>query len=172
MTRVYYTQLTMAIKALIGLGNKGKEYAHTFHNIGAWTLSLFEAYAHAEERAQLLFEYPSGSMNESGAPLRSWLENHNLTAQDILIIHDDSDLPVGSYKLVQGGGSGGHKGVQSIINNLGTEDLWRLRIGIRDPQETVRIKALDFVLHRFPKEFEPIFESVAQRAWTELTPHF
>jgi len=148
------------IRAIIGLGNPGKEYEHTYHNIGAWSLPYFQ---------DMLTYQPKSFMNESGLDIARWLKMSNLTIAEVVIVHDDSDLPIGSYKLVKGGGSAGHNGVQSIIDHLGTEEFWRLRIGIRDPQEAVRKKDLEFVLQRFPKEQEAVFKEVLQKAWSELT---
>lgn len=158
----------MAIKALIGLGNSGKEYEHTYHNIGAYSLADFKQYAARDGIENLLYKEPTGFMNESGRTVRQWMAYHNLSLDTVIIIHDDSDLDTGTYKLVRGGQSAGHKGIESIINELGTEDFWRLRIGIRDPKEPVRKKALDFVLRRFGASLEPVFEDVLKRAWADI----
>lgn len=147
------------IKVVIGLGNPGKEYEQTYHNIGARSLPYFK---------DMLTYQPKSFMNESGVDIAHWMKMKNLKVSDIIVAHDDSDLPIGGYKLVKGGSSAGHNGVQSVIDNLGTEDFWRLRIGIRDPQEPVRKKALDFVLQRFPKAQESVFEDVFKKAWAEI----
>jgi PTH1 family peptidyl-tRNA hydrolase len=158
----------MAIKAIIGLGNPGKEYVHTYHNIGEWCLSFLESLAVSEMKSQYLFVHPKGFMNTSGIFVKKELKNYNLQVDELLIIHDDSDLPIGKYKLIRGGGSAGHNGINSIIENLGTPDFWRLRIGIRDPQEEVRKKASDFVLQRFPDSTESILKEQMQSAWSEI----
>lgn len=163
----------MALRALIGLGNSEKEYEHTYHNIGAWSLEYFKQFAQVDGLAdRLTFKEPEGFMNNSGAVVKKWLNYNNLTAQDVIIVHDESDLEVGTYKLVRGGGSAGHNGVQSVIDHLGTEDFWRLRIGIRSPNDQVRKKALDFVLERFPDSLEPVFQDVFKKAWLDLKTLF
>ena len=153
----------------MGLGNPGSEYEHTYHNIGAWSLAYFKTYAEKDGLLhQLIFMQPDSFMNESGRAVSGWLKNKNFGPESLVIIHDDSDLNSGSYKFIKGGGSAGHKGLESIINQLGTEEFWRLRIGIRDPGEPVRKKAMDFVLRKFPKDLEPVFEQVCAQAWQEI----
>lgn len=151
------------IKAVIGLGNPGKEYAQTYHNIGAWSLQYFN---------DILTYQPQSFMNESGTDIATWMKMKNLKPEDIMIVHDDSDLPIGTYKLAESGSSAGHNGVQSVIDNFGTENFLRLRIGIRDPKEEVRKKALEFVLQRFPKTQESVFEGVLQKSLEEIKSLF
>ena len=151
----------MAIKALVGLGNAGKEYEHTYHNIGAWSLLYFQRLAEKDGVVStLLFKGPTGFMNESGIAIKTWLSYNNLSFTEILVIHDDSDLEVGTYKLVRDGGSAGHKGIENIVAHIGSKEFWRLRIGIRSLKEPVRKKALEFALSRFPLSEEPVFEEI------------
>lgn len=155
------------IKALVGLGNAGDEYTRTYHNVGAFV---------AEQIGNLATEasfkiYPlSGYMNESGAPVSRWLRLNNLGSDEFVVLHDDSDLAIGQYKLVRGGGSAGHKGIESLMNHLQTEDFWRLRIGVRNPHEVSRAgapaqapraKAGEFVLTRWRQQEQEQFEAVA-----------
>lgn len=159
----------MAIKAFLGLGNPGKEYEKTYHNVGKW--------AEGELGRMYEPEVDLGSdlitqevfMNQSSAAARMVLRNKPYTIESVLVIHDDSDLLVGQYKLVLGGGSAGHKGVQDLIDQYGTENFWRLRIGIRDPKEQVRRKALEFVLNKWSVADEVLFKEALTRAWEELT---
>lgn len=149
----------MAIKAIIGLGNPGRKYAHTYHNIGAWSLKYFK---------DIPVYQPKNFMNDSGRDIAVWMKLNNLTPSEIIVVHDDSDLMIGDYKISTGGSSAGHKGVQSLIENLTTPDFMRLRIGIRNPDEQVRKKAVDFVLERFSKDTEKIFTVVLQKAFLEV----
>ncbi len=159
----------MAVEGLVGLGNIGKEYEHTYHNIGAWSLPLLARAAADDGFEEVLrFKGPSGYMNESGPAIKEWLAYNNLALDRMIVIHDDSDLEIGTYKLVRGGGSAGHKGIESLVQHLGTKDFWRLRIGIRVPNEPVRKKALDFVLDRFPDSLETEFEQVFKKAWADV----
>ncbi len=149
------------IKALVGLGNTGPEYATTYHNVGAFVAEQLTQCEEGQTPLSMLKHYPlSGFMNESGGPVRLWLKENNLTIDDCLVIHDDSDLLIGDYKLVKGGSSAGHKGVESLVSHLGTEDFWRLRIGIRDPKEEVRRKAGEFVLRHWSANDERYFREV------------
>jgi PTH1 family peptidyl-tRNA hydrolase len=85
------------------------------------------------------------------------------TLGSIVIIHDDSDIPVGEFKQAAGGGSAGHNGIRSIIDHLGTEDFARIRIGIREPNESHRKKAGDFVLSRISAPDKKIFHEIFQK---------
>jgi PTH1 family peptidyl-tRNA hydrolase len=153
------------IKAFVGLGNKGSEYEATYHNVGVFVADQMLHREDAERSFEKIKLYPiSGFMNESGAAVGTWLKLHNLLIGDCLVIHDDSDLPVGEYKIARGGGSAGHKGVESLITHFKTEDFWRLRVGVRDPKEQVRKKAGEFVLERWSGTDEQYFRDVAAKA--------
>lgn len=157
------------IRAIVGLGNEGAKYRTTYHNAGAFVAAQIVQLAGADDAARALRQYPlSGFMNESGGPVHGWLKLNNLAVSDIVVAHDDSDLPLGTFKLTRGGGSAGHKGIESLVQHLGTGDFWRLRIGIRDPREVVRTKAEEFVLNEWSAKDEEEFVQVAARAWREI----
>jgi peptidyl-tRNA hydrolase, PTH1 family len=130
----------------LGLGNPGKRYQNTRHNIGwqccdeiASALNIsFESSKIgdiAKSSKLMLLKLP-GYMNESGAYLKQAVTYFKWQLNQVLVIHDEIDFPVGSSKLKQDGGDGGHKGIRSIIDNFGTEVFWRLRLGIKgEPQE-------------------------------------
>ncbi len=148
------------IKALVGLGNPGPKYKDTKHNIGfkvideiAFKLHLknpLEKYMslvfHIKEKDIYLLK-PQTFMNNSGIALRQFVEKTKISPADILVIYDDLDLPVGSMKLKPNGGSGGHRGVESIIRELRTQDFPRLRIGIGRPASKDEVS--DYVLTPF-----------------------
>ena len=157
----------MSIKAIVGLGNIGEEYQKTYHNVGNFVAEKLKHLALASERDLKIYPL-TGFMNESGDPIVKWLKMNNLITDAVVVAHDDSDLSVGSYKLVRGGGSAGHKGIESLAAHLGTGDFWRLRIGVRDPAEQVRKKAGEFVLEQWSGAQEKEFVGVAQRAWPEI----
>lgn len=153
---------TAQVRIIVGLGNPGSEYENTYHNAGALALpSLAAALAPdagplAFKRYKSSFEYaaadgfifvkPLTYMNESGLAVRDALKVLKASPEDIAVAHDDSDLTIGAFKIVKGGGAAGHKGILSIVAHLGTEDFLRIRIGIRPANETHRKKAGDFVL--------------------------
>lgn len=157
------------ITALIGLGNSGKEYERTYHNVGSFVAN--EIAGMSTQRGSELLVYPvTGFMNESGVPVRAWLKLHNTTIADCIVVHDDSDLAIGAYKLVRGGGSAGHKGIESLVAHLGTSDFWRLKVGVRDPRqvskeglpaEAPRAKAGEFVLRQWRSTDEQEFLRIA-----------
>lgn len=155
------------IKAVVALGNSGGEYEKTYHNVGVLVAQKIAARA-VQEHKRLLLYTPTTFMNVSGPAVASWMKMHNLAPSDIVVVHDEGDLPRGEYKLATGGGSAGHNGVASLIASLGTEAFTRLRIGIRDPQEQDRKKAIDFVLNAWSKADEEVFLGVVQKAWPAL----
>ncbi|MFT4058756.1 MAG: aminoacyl-tRNA hydrolase [Legionella sp.] len=139
----------MAIKLIIGLRNPGSAYEHTRHNAGAW---LTETLAHRHsasfkldkklqaEIAQLNLNNHSGKlllpltfMNHSGQPTRLVSQFYRIQPEEILVVHDELDLPAGRIKLKTGGGHGGHNGLRDIIAHLGNPNFHRLRIGIGHP---------------------------------------
>lgn len=157
------------LRGLIGLGNKGLEYEKTYHNVGALAQAFFKTQLHERyPDAKLFFFTISSFMNTSGLPVKKFLKLHNLTPEEVVVIHDDSDQMIGSYKCVFAGGDGGHKGVQSIIETLGTNEFWRLKIGVRSPDEAVRQKAGDFVLKNISTKDQKILHEVFVRALAEL----
>jgi PTH1 family peptidyl-tRNA hydrolase len=170
-------------KVILGLGNPGPRYAQTRHNAG---FRVVEKIAGTSDKwikhrglasictveiegLMILLVRPLTFMNLSGKAIQPLLRQLGLQPQDLLVIHDDLDLPSGSIRLRPGGGSGGHKGVQSIIDHLGSRDFARLRIGIGRPAEGA--DPVDYVLEPFPWEERPFFEDVwmlagdAARCW-------
>lgn len=142
---------------IIGLGNPGKKFEHTRHNVGFMALDVFSKEnnfpefslqkkydAEISESGSVILAKPQTFMNESGKSAKKLLENKNI--KNIIIIHDDIDLPVGKIKIVKDRGSAGHKGIESIIQNIGNENLIRFRIGIA-PEKKVEAKKV--VLKKF-----------------------
>jgi len=163
--------------AIIGLGNPGREYEHTRHNIGfmaidqlsrAWDIPVnkfrFTSLVGQGkfDGQPIILAKPQNFMNRSGEAVASIARFYKLSPQQICIIHDDLDLRFGNIRLRYSGGSAGQKGMASIIKSLGTEEFCRLRIGIGRPPG--RMEAADYVLQPFRKaEFE-IVENVLQKA--------
>ncbi|MDR2712292.1 MAG: aminoacyl-tRNA hydrolase [Clostridiales bacterium] len=164
------------MKLIIGLGNPGLRYALTRHNAGFLTLDLlaeqlkagfnkrrgFALYAQkgrGEERLFLL--KPQSFMNLSGRPVRELLKFYKIDLKDLLVIHDDMDLPLGQIRLRRSGSSGGHKGMESIIQQLGSDRLDRLKIGIGHPAPG---QVIDYVLEPFSREELPLLEETLYRA--------
>lgn len=161
---------------VVGLGNPGPEYRHTRHNIGfmvverlaaRWRLRWGRPRNQARcalgwvgDRYVALME-PLTFMNLSGEPVARAVSQYSLTPSDLLVIHDDLDLPFGKLRLRPSGSAGGHRGAQSLIDALGTKDFPRLRIGIGRPDDD---EVRDFVLSTFSPEENKRLEAVLDRA--------
>lgn len=149
------------MKLIVGLGNPGKEYENTRHNIGfmvvdkyldnpTWQSKFkakFTSLIINDEK--VLFVKPETYMNLSGESIRDFVNFYKIKIDDILIIHDDLDLPFGTYRLKTNSSSGGHNGIKSIINCLGTNSFARLKIGI---SHNANGDTKDFVLGKLSKE--------------------
>lgn len=163
-------KINPAVKIIIGLGNPDKEYANTYHNVGF----LFIDYLLKNPPIIKLLK-SDVFMNESGKFVAKTLKKTNVKPEEILIVHDDSDIEIGKYKISFGRGSAGHNGVESVIKSLKTKNFWRLRIGIRPHirinQHKISInqrpKAAAFVLKKISKKdlgiLEKVFEEAAEK---------
>ena len=142
------------MKLIVGLGNPGKEYIKTRHNVGYIILDgylgdvkwkkKFNAYYYLY--GDICFVKPLTYMNNSGYSVRKFVDYFKIAIQDIMVIQDDLDMQIGTYKMKINSSDGGHNGIKSIINSLNTNEFARLKIGIR--KENVR-EAKDFVLDNF-----------------------
>ncbi|MEK7657876.1 MAG: aminoacyl-tRNA hydrolase [Patescibacteria group bacterium] len=168
----------MKVKLVIGLGNPGKEYYKTYHNVGFLIIDFLKI-PKFKTSASKKFEYakindlilikPLFFMNESGKAVLDAIKYFKIKPEEILAVHDDSDIELGKYKLSFGRASAGHNGVESIIQSLKTKNFWRLRIGIRKisnnskrtkaglPAEARRAKAGEFVLRKISASDMKIF---------------
>ncbi len=140
---------------VVGLGNDGKKYNHTYHNVGFDCLDVLsggatfkdESFLHSSiaKIGETIFVKPTTFMNDSGRALRFVMKYYKVPLNQVIVIHDDSDIDLGKYKIQTDRGSGGHNGVQSIIQECGGKDMTRVRIGIRAERFGSQ-KALSFVL--------------------------
>ena len=152
------------MKLLVGLGNPGKKYEHTRHNMGFDVIDLFSDLSQIDVDKEvfhglmgrgtvlgqdvMLFK-PQTFMNLSGTAVREVVSYFKIPLEDVIIIFDDMALEPGTIRLRMNGSSGGHKGMQNIIDNLNTDQIKRIRIGIGEPEERDNI---DFVLSKPIKE--------------------
>lgn len=157
------------IHLVLGLGNPSDEYLHTYHNIGRLFVETvvgqsFETPSKKpfsySKRDGIIFAHANTFMNESGKAAKEALSYFEIEPKHLLIAHDDSDMTVGTWKLSFDQRSAGHKGIQSIIDALGTQEFWRLKIGIRPANERTRKKAEEFVLKKISKKDQKIFEEI------------
>ena len=147
------------IKLFVGLGNPGEKYEHTRHNAGFWWIDqvcaltnskltlepkFFGAVAKLNLTVDTWLLKPTTFMNASGKAVAALANYYKILPKQILVIHDELDLPGGGVKLKNGGGHGGHNGLKDITVALGTADFWRLRLGIGHPGD--RNEVINFVL--------------------------
>jgi PTH1 family peptidyl-tRNA hydrolase len=166
------------IKLIVGLGNPGREYEGTRHNAGFWWVDDFaranqitfrpEGKFHGLAARSVLHGHelfllkPQTFMNVSGRAVGALVQFYKIEPAQILVVHDELDLPPGSAKLKLGGGHGGHNGLKDIIAHLGTRDFWRLRLGIGHPGD--RAEVANFVLNAPRREEEELIRQAMQRA--------
>ena len=161
------------MKLIAGLGNPGKEYEKTRHNSGFMAMDHLLKKVNADlttekwnalittvriEGQAVLLMKPLTYMNESGQAVVQAVNYYHIDPQDILIIHDDMDLPVGSVRIRKNGSAGGQKGMKSIIDILGTSEIARIRIGVGHSDPGNHDIVPDWVLSPVPKAERDIYE--------------
>ena len=156
------------IKIIIGLGNPEKKSENTYHNIGHIFIDVLQKNISASKDKIKIIK-SDVFMNQSGLLVKQELKKNGLRAENLLVVHDDSDIELGKIKWSLNRGSAGHNGVQDIINQLKTKNFWRLRIGIRPPEQTTksdghqsarRLKAETFVLKKIPPINKKVLENI------------
>lgn len=163
------------MKLMVGLGNPGLRYEKTRHNIGFEVIDelakRFGASLHSskfnglyatihQDGEKTLLVKPLTYMNLSGECIRPIMDYYRIPAENLLVIYDDLDLPVGKIRLRQKGSAGGHNGMKSTIQHLGTTEFNRIRVGIDRPPEGMSVP--DYVLGKFPEEEWAVMQSVIQ----------
>lgn len=167
----------LPLKLVVGLGNPGAQYAATRHNAGWWFIDALLAQHHGSwraERAQqvelaririddreLWLAKPQGFMNRSGTPVSAVAHFYRIEPAEILVVHDEIDLPPGTARFKLGGGHGGHNGVRDVIAHIGP-DFWRLRLGVGHPG--AKDLVLDAVLDRPQAAEQRLIDEAMQRA--------
>lgn len=172
------------IRMVAGLGNPGDEYADTRHNAGFKAIDVLASQAGVtywknqagaevaaikvndpdEEggKREVLLVKPQSYMNTSGGPISKLCAQHKVKPEELLVIHDELDIPAGDVRVKVGGGHAGHNGLRSIIDKLGSRDFSRIRAGIGDPPG--RMPVADFVLKRLRSKEAEEFDIMAARA--------
>ena len=176
----------MPIRLIVGLGNPGPEYEQTRHNAGFWLVdnlanslpgvrlqreSRFNALvAKANVAGQEIWLLePQTFMNRSGQSVGALARFYKIAADEVLVVHDELDLAPGVAKMKKGGSAGGHNGLKDITAALGTQDYWRLRLGIGHPRTAASQQAVaDFVLHRPRKEEQVLIEEAIEKSLRAL----
>lgn len=167
------------MKLVIGLGNPGKDYERTWHNAGFLALEKladelaagkfklekkFQAEVAAGKlgREKVVLAKPQTFMNESGRAVAAMLKFYKLSVSDLLVIHDDIDLPLGKLRIAKDSSAGGHNGIKSIISSVGSQDFVRIKMGVRT-EVTDEMEAADYVLKKINlKDFKYLQEETDQ----------
>lgn len=160
---------------IVGLGNPGDEYRGTRHNLGFRVLDeLARRWRVGERRLECnalvvatkraVLAWPQTYMNRSGYSIRCLVERRGFEAGDILVVYDDVTLPLAKLRLRPRGGPGGHRGMESVIRNLHTDEVARLRMGISSETEMNEEELSDFVLAPFAREETETVDSMEKRA--------
>ncbi|HQR52285.1 MAG TPA: aminoacyl-tRNA hydrolase [Burkholderiales bacterium] len=166
------------MRLVVGLGNPGTEYAATRHNAGWWFVDRLAEKAGTALRPESRFHgnvgrisvegrdcwllQPLTWMNVSGRSVGALARFYKIAAEEILVAHDELDLPPGTPRLKRGGGVAGHNGLKDIAAHLGTRDFWRLRLGIGHPGE--RAAVVDYVLHAPRREEQVLIDDSIEKA--------
>lgn len=165
------------VKIIVGLGNPERQYQRSRHNLGFMVLDRFasqrmitiERKKHQSligywqmNSEKILLVKPQTYMNRSGEAIRALFRYLPAVPQDLVVIHDDLDLPLGRIRLRPSGGAGGHLGVRSILDVVEVEDLFRVRLGIGHPP--LGVDPSDYVLRPFPPEETDLVDEVISRA--------
>ena len=159
------------MKLVVGLGNPGKEYNLTRHNVGFIILDKYLGdinwsskfnglyYEKNINNEKVIFVKPQSYMNLSGNVVQKFINFYKIDSKDLLVIHDDLDLPVGKFRIKINSSSGGHNGIKDIISCLNTNEFVRLKIGI---SQNRNIDTKDYVLGHFNKDDLKLFEEKTQ----------
>jgi PTH1 family peptidyl-tRNA hydrolase len=169
------------MRLVVGLGNPGKKYERTRHNAGFWWVEQLAGTVRASLRDDTKFHgrvarvsgatetwllLPATFMNNSGRAVAALATFYKIAPQEILVVHDELDLPPGAAKLKQGGGSSGHNGLKDIAECLGSRDFWRLRLGVGHPRETTASEqeVADYVLHPPRSEEQAVIDAAIAKS--------
>jgi PTH1 family peptidyl-tRNA hydrolase len=163
--------------AVVGLGNPGRQYSGTRHNVGltlvkriakAWKVKLrkkifFSKAAEVERnKAKVLLAIPLTYMNKSGQAVKQILEGRRIKSENLIVVYDDLDIPLGEIRVKKRGGPGNHKGMISIVQEIASEEFPRIRIGI-GPLSTGE-NAVHYVLSRFDRLEAPLLKESLKKA--------
>jgi len=171
------------MKLIIGLGNPDKKYQNTRHNLGQKIVKEYvemfyktsltnksnlssQIFEIGQGNNKTIFAIPTEYMNNSGITIQKIAQFYKISPLNIYIIHDDLDLPVGDYKIQFDRGPAGHNGIKSIIENLGTQQFHRIRIGIGKSQNNIPVE--DYVLQPFSSEEKEIINTLTPEIFEEI----
>ena len=170
------------MKIIVGLGNPEDQHSNTRHNAGFMTVDALatelgiklenssKLFSKVGKNDQYVLAQPQTYMNDSGKAVRAVLDFFKLNASDLMVVHDDLDIALGSYKIQQGTGPKSHNGLLSIYSALDTEDFTHVRIGIEDRDAGDRLSGKDYVLQPLSKEELQALQTTIAQVIEELLP--
>lgn len=170
--------MASSIKLIVGLGNPDAEHEHTLHNVGFDVIDVLKdelkcsfckdecgakTYHTCIDSFDVILAMPQSYMNTSGGPVKDLMKKYEINMDDLIVIHDDLDLPPGKLRVKCGGGNGGHNGIKSIVDKLGSPNFTRIKVGIGRPMFNKSVT--DWVLSRPLKEVaDDISEGIVKTA--------
>lgn len=166
------------LRLIVGLGNPGSEYEATRHNVGFWLVETLardlkatlapqgKFFGNAGRSGELWLLCPTTFMNRSGQSVAALARFYKIEPEEILVVHDELDLPPGAMRIKRGGGTAGHNGLKDIQAQLGTAEFWRLRLGIGHPG--VKSEVADWVLRKPMAEHRAAIEDCIARTLEAL----
>ena len=172
------------LRLIVGLGNPGAEYEATRHNVGFWLVERLarelkatlapqsKFFGNAARAGELWLLCPSTYMNRSGQSVAALARFYKIEPDEMLVVHDELDLPPGAMRIKRGGGTAGHNGLKDIQAQMGSADFWRLRLGIGHPRDSQsRQGVADYVLHPPRQEEQEAIDAAVGRClavWPKL----
>ena len=174
------------MKLIIGLGNPGKKYEETWHNLGFLVIDQLEAksageflkcknskkhqaqiYENNSPEEKIILAKPQIFMNNSGQAVKSLVSFYKIKPRDLWVIHDDIDLPLGKIRISRNSSAAGHKGIQSIINELGSQEFVRFRIGVQ-PTTPMKVPTEKYVLQKINRADKMIIDKTTKTVLTAI----
>ncbi|MFA6410250.1 MAG: aminoacyl-tRNA hydrolase [Candidatus Buchananbacteria bacterium] len=168
------------MKLIVGLGNPGVKYQDTWHNVGFIVIDKIQTHKPQEfltckdskkfkaaicegtsPEEKIILAKPQTFMNNSGEAVKALVNFYKIQSEDLWVIHDDIDLPLGNIRISQNSSSAGHRGVQSIIDQIGHQNFVRFRVGIK-PEHSLLVPTEAYVLQKIDSEAKVVIDDVAQ----------
>ena len=165
------------MKLIVGLGNPGDYYSGTRHNVGFMVMSALAkqigtSFTKKENNSRtahgtingtsVILARPQTYMNNSGESVKALMHKYKIEKQDLIVVHDDMDLPLAKLRIRNGGSSGGHKGINSIIARIGSPDFARIKIGIGHPAHEAN-EVIDYVLEKFSADEKKLLDETIDK---------
>ncbi len=151
------------MKLIVGLGNPGENYSNNRHNVGYILVDLLKG-----KLKNAILAKTNSFMNDSGTSIRDLVKKNKTDLSNLYVIHDDLDIPLGSYKIQFGVGPKDHNGIIDIEDKLGTKDFWRIRVGVDNRDPNNRAIGEDYVLKDFTESELKIIDGVSGKIKNDL----